>query len=82
MPTGEWRVGRDVITGGLGADTLTGGTEADGFLFNTTGAQLHNSTEGRMSAFPGRTYPKTSVTGMPSALKPFRTATPIWNSAT
>jgi len=31
---------------------------------------------------PGQTYPTTSVTGMPSAVKPLRMATRTWNSAT
>ena len=29
----------------------------------------------RSSPFPGQTYPATLVTGMPSAVKPFRMAT-------
>jgi ParB family chromosome partitioning protein len=45
-------------------------------------ALLHKSAEGRSSPFPGQTYPATSVTGVPSAVKPFRTATRTWNSAT
>jgi hypothetical protein len=32
--------------------------------------------------FPGQTYPTAWVTGMPSAVKPFKTATRTWNSAT
>ena len=35
-------------------------------------ALLPKSTEGRMSRFPGQTYPTVSVTGTPSAVKPFR----------
>ena len=35
-------------------------------------ALLPKSTEGRMSPFPGQTYPTVSVTGTPSAVKPFR----------
>jgi len=45
-------------------------------------ALLHKSAEGRTSTFPGQIYSTNSVTGMPSAVKPFRTATRIWNSAT
>lgn len=45
-------------------------------------ALLHKSPDGRSSPFPGQTYPTTSVTGMPRAVKPFRTATLTWNSAT
>ena len=45
-------------------------------------ALLHKSTDGQGSPFPGRTYGLASVTGMPSAVKPFRTATRTWNSAT
>ena len=45
-------------------------------------ALLHKSSDDRGSPFPGQTYPTTSVTGMPSAVKPFRTATRTWNSAT
>ena len=45
-------------------------------------ALLHKSGDRRTSPFPGRTYPTASVTGMPSAVKPFRTATRTWNSAT
>ena len=45
-------------------------------------ALLHKLGDGRASPFPGQTYPATSVTGVPSAVKPFRTATRSWNSAT
>ena len=45
-------------------------------------ALLHKSAEGRSSPFPGQTYPVTSVMGVPSAVKPLRTATRTWNSAT
>lgn len=45
-------------------------------------ALLHKSFDGRASPFPGQIYPATSVTGVPSAVKPFRTATRTWNSAT
>ena len=43
---------------------------------------LHKSGDGRGSPFPGRTYPTASVTGMPSAVYPFRTAIRTWSSAT
>ena len=45
-------------------------------------ALLHKSFDERGYPFPGRTHPTASVTGMPSAVKPFRTATRTWNSAT
>ena len=45
-------------------------------------ALLHKSPDCRTSPIPGQTYPTTSVTGMPRAVKPFRTATLTWNSAT
>ena len=45
-------------------------------------ALLHKSGDRRTSPFPGQTYPMASVTGMPSAVKPFMTATRTWNSAT
>jgi len=45
-------------------------------------ALLHKSGGGRRSPFPGQTYPATSVMGVPSAVKPFKTATRTWNSAT
>ena len=45
-------------------------------------ALLHKSVDGGGSPIPGRTYPTASVTGVPSAVKPFRTATRTWNSAT
>jgi len=45
-------------------------------------ALLHKSADARTSPSPGQTYPVTFVTGMPSAVKPFRTATRTWNSAT
>ena len=41
-------------------------------------ALLHKSADGGTSPYPGQTYPATFVTGMPSAVKPFRTATRIW----
>ena len=49
---------------------------------SSAGALLHESHEGRTRPFPGRTYPVTSVMGVPSAVKPFRTAIRTWNSAT
>ena len=45
-------------------------------------ALLHKSADGRIFPILGQTYPTTFVTGMPSAVKPFRTATRTWNSAT
>lgn len=45
-------------------------------------ALLHKSADGRSFPFPGRTHPTVSVIGMPSAVKPFKTATRTWNSAT
>lgn len=38
---------------------------------------LRKSGDGQASPFPGQTYPAASVTGMPSAVKPLRTATRI-----
>ena len=49
---------------------------------NTDRALLHKSPDCRSSPFPGWTYPAAVVTGMPSAVKPFRTAARAWNSAT
>jgi hypothetical protein len=43
---------------------------------------LHKSADGRGFPLPGQTHPTASVTGIPSAVKPFSTATRIWNSAT
>ena len=43
-------------------------------------ALLRKSPDGRGSPFPERTHPTASVTGMPSAVKPFSTATRTWNS--
>jgi nucleoside-diphosphate-sugar epimerase len=45
-------------------------------------ALLHKSADGWSFPFPGQTYPATCVMGVPSAVKPFRTATRTWNSAT
>ena len=45
-------------------------------------ALLHKSADGRNAPIPGQAYPTTVVTGVPSAVKPFRTATRTWNSAT
>ncbi len=51
--------------------------------FNALGAALlHKSAADRTVPFRGQTYPTTSVRGIPSAVKPFRTATRTWNSAT
>lgn len=46
------------------------------------GALLHKSAVDRTSLFPRQTYPATSVTGVPRAVKPLSTATRTWNSAT
>ena len=43
---------------------------------------MHKSADGRIFPSPGQTHPTASVTGMPSAVKPFRTATRTWNSDT
>ena len=43
---------------------------------------LDESPECWTSPIPGQTYPTTSVMGVPSAVKPFSTATRTWNSAT
>jgi hypothetical protein len=43
---------------------------------------LRKSPDGRGFPFAGRTHPTASVTGMPSAVKAFSTATRTWNSAT
>jgi len=45
------------------------------------GALLHESAAGRAFAFPGQPYPATSAMGVPSAVKPFGTATRTGNSA-
>lgn len=51
-------------------------------VFSNLPTLLHKSGDGRGSPFPGRTYPTASVTGMPSAVYPFRTAIRTWSSAT
>ena len=51
-------------------------------LLEQDSALLHKSADGRSFPFPGRTHPTVSVIGMPSAVKPFKTATRTWNSAT
>ena len=43
---------------------------------------LHKAFDGRDAPAAGQTYPTTFVTGIPRAVKPFRTATRTWNSAT
>ena len=50
------------------------------WLFTTDEALLHKSFDGRTSPFPGQTHPTTSVTGMPRAVKPFKTATRTWRT--
>ena len=41
------------------------------------GALLHKSANSQSSPFPGHTYPRAKVTGMPSAVKRFMTAARI-----
>jgi len=53
-----------------------------GSAFDFSSALLHKSADDGTSPYPGQTYPTTFVTGMPSAVKPFSTATRTWNSAT
>ena len=53
-----------------------------GQLITIAEALLHKSGDRRTSPVPGQTHPAASVTGMPRAVKPFRTATRTWNSAT
>ena len=48
----------------------------------TVPALLHKLAEGQSFPFARQTYPVTSVIGVPRAVKPFRTATRTWNSAT
>ena len=45
-------------------------------------ALLHKLAESQSFPFARQTYPVTSVIGVPRAVKPFRTATRTWNSAT
>jgi len=45
-------------------------------------ALLHRLSDCQGSSFSGQTYPTASVTGVPSAVKPFSTAARTWNSAT
>ena len=51
--------------------------DKDGFKFDLETALLHKLSDGQAAPFPGHTYPTASVTGMPSAVKPFMTATRI-----
>ena len=70
-----------VFNEGVFADLpLQVGTSQDTVLRG--GALLHKSAAERTSPFPGQTYPATSVVGVPRAVKPLRTATRIWTSAT
>ena len=46
------------------------------------GTQLHRSSAGRTCPFPRKACPATSVMGVPRAVKPLSTATPIWSSVT
>jgi hypothetical protein len=50
--------------------------------YDIAAALLHKSAEGQSFPFRRRTYPLASVIGVPSAVKPFGTATRTWNSAT
>jgi hypothetical protein len=43
---------------------------------------MHKAFDGGDVPAAGQTYPTTFVTGIPRAVKPFRTATRTWNSAT
>ena len=45
-------------------------------------ALLHKSGDRQTSPFPKHAYPSTAVMGVPSAVKPFSTATRTWSSAT
>ncbi|WP_416348443.1 type II toxin-antitoxin system HigB family toxin [Gemmobacter sp.] len=74
----EWKTPADIKAQYRSASILKGGR----VVFNICGALLHKSGDGQGSPFPGQTHPTASVTGMPSAVKPFRTATRTWNSAT
>ena len=79
-----------ILSKGIGIVTLTDNqhyteksvSENMGQLFTSLGALLHKSGDRRTSPVPGQTHPAASVTGMPRAVKPFRTATRTWNSAT
>ena len=51
-------------------------------VFYAAGTLLHKSSDGWTAPIPGQTYPMTFVTGMPSAVYPFSTATRTWNSTT
>ena len=79
----------------LGALAFSGGVQVDQLVipihhqravrrqaFYREGTLLRKSSDGRAAPSAGQTYPTTFVTGMPSAVKPFRTATRTWNSAT
>jgi len=63
-------------------DDLSVGAKAQTVQRGLGEALLHKSAAERPSPFPGHTYPATSVMGLPSAVKPFRTATRTWTSAT
>jgi len=45
-------------------------------------ALFHKSVDRRTFPIPGQSYPTVSLMGVPRAVKPFRTATRTWNSAT
>lgn len=50
---------------------MSSGLETEPFNW----ALLHKSAYEQTFPFPGQTYPVTSVVGVPSAVKPLRTAT-------
>jgi hypothetical protein len=62
------------------SDITTVGLDLAKNVFQVHGALLHKSADGRTSLGSGQTCPATFVTGMPSAVKWFRTATRTWNS--
>ncbi|MFN3641968.1 MAG: VOC family protein [Gemmobacter sp.] len=53
-----------------------------GHVFELYWALLHKPGDRRISPFRVQTHPTASVTGIPSAVKPFSTATRTWSSAT
>ena len=60
---------------------LTSGLKRQNLKMKVTanGALLRKAGEAWTSPFPRRTYPTGSVTGVPSAVKPFSTAARIWS---
>ena len=77
-------IGRDLVRKSKQHRGITGPAsgDLDGPDFQRIWALLHKSDDKRTSPIPGRTHPTASVTGMPSAVKPFSTAARTWNSAT